>query len=60
MGRLGLAGLSDCRDRLATSYGAALTCCCYGLFTLVGITGEDDLEAPDLIGPDAQVYCKRK
>jgi hypothetical protein len=24
------------------------------LFTLVGIAGEDDLDAPDLIGPDAQ------
>ena len=26
----------------------------YALFTLVGIAGEDDLDAPDLIGPDAQ------
>src|SRR6516162_5212184 len=30
--------------------GAALTYArCYGLFTLVGIAGEDDLDAPDLI-----------
>jgi hypothetical protein len=26
----------------------------YALFTLVGIAGEDDLDAPDLIGPGAQ------
>jgi hypothetical protein len=36
--------------------GAALTYARrYALFTLVGIAGEDDLDAPDLIGPDAQV-----
>jgi ERF superfamily protein len=35
--------------------GAALTYARrYALFTLVGIAGEDDLDAPDLIGPDAQ------
>ena len=35
--------------------GAALTYARrYSLFTLVGIAGEDDLDAPDLIGPDAQ------
>jgi hypothetical protein len=35
--------------------GAALTYARrYALFTLVGITGEDDLDAPDLIGPVAQ------
>jgi hypothetical protein len=32
--------------------GAALTCACrYGLFTLVEIAGEDDLDAPDLLLP---------
>ena len=32
--------------------GAALTYARrYALFTLVGITGEDDLDAPDLVGP---------
>ena len=36
--------------------GAALTYARrYALFTLVGIAGEDDLDAPDLIGPDAQI-----
>jgi hypothetical protein len=35
--------------------GAALTYARrYALFTLVGIAGEDDLDAPDLIGLDAQ------
>ena len=35
--------------------GAALTYARrYSLFTLVGIAGEDDLDAPDLIGPVAQ------
>ena len=35
--------------------GAALTYARrYALFTLVGIAGEDDLDAPDLISPDAQ------
>jgi hypothetical protein len=35
--------------------GAALTYARrYSLFTLVGIAGEDDLDAPDVIGPDAQ------
>jgi hypothetical protein len=35
--------------------GAALTYARrYALFTLVGITGEDDLDAPDLIGPVPQ------
>src|SRR5436190_2924766 len=34
--------------------GAALTYARrYGLFTLVGIAGEDDLDAPDLIAPSA-------
>jgi hypothetical protein len=50
--------------------GAALTYARrYALFTLVGIAGEDDLDAPDLIGPGCanreaehreQVYCKWK
>jgi ERF superfamily len=36
--------------------GAALTYARrYALFTLVGITGEDDLDAPDLIAPTAPV-----
>jgi hypothetical protein len=36
--------------------GAALTYARrYALFTLVGIAGEDDLDAPDLIGPAPQV-----
>jgi hypothetical protein len=36
--------------------GAALTYARrYALFTLVGIAGEDDPDAPDLIGPDAQI-----
>jgi len=35
--------------------GAALTYARrYALFTLVGIAGEDDLDAPDLVGPDPQ------
>jgi ERF superfamily len=35
--------------------GAALTYARrYSLFTLVGIAGEDDLDAPDLIDPDSQ------
>src|SRR5262249_38955353 len=36
--------------------GAALTYARrYALFTLVGITGEDDLDAPDLVNPDPQI-----
>ena len=36
--------------------GAALTYARrYSLFTLVGIAGEDDLDAPDLIGPVPQI-----
>src|SRR6266480_4854878 len=36
--------------------GAALTYARrYALFTLVGIAGEDDLDAPDLIGPGTQI-----
>ncbi|HEV3162262.1 MAG TPA: ERF family protein [Xanthobacteraceae bacterium] len=40
--------------------GAALTYARrYALFTLVGIAGEDDLDAPDLIGPVAQTEKRR-
>ena len=50
---LGLAGLRHQRDR-ATPHrmGAALTYARrYALFTLVGIAGEDDIDAPDLDTP---------
>ena len=44
-----LAGLPGQRDRGAPPDGAALTYARrYALFTLVGIAGEDDLDAPDL------------
>ena len=40
--------------------GAALTYARrYALFTLVGIAGEDDLDAPDLIGPRTQIENPR-
>ena len=40
--------------------GAALTYARrYGLFTLVGIAGEDDMDAPDLIDPAAQTEKAR-
>jgi hypothetical protein len=57
MDLLGLAGLPHQRYRLAQQVGAALT---YGrrytLFALVGIAGEDDLDAPDLgAGPNTGV-----
>ena len=46
---LGLAGLPGSRDRAPIVKGAALTYARrYALFTLVGIAGEDDLDAPDL------------
>jgi hypothetical protein len=46
---VGLAGLSCQRNGSATADGAALTYARrYALFTLVGIAGEDDLDAPDL------------
>src|SRR6516225_9062346 len=52
---LGLAGLSDCRNRKATADGRGLTYARrYSLFTLVGIAGEDDLDAPDLMEPDPE------
>ena len=49
----GLAGLWHQRETAAPHrMGAALTYARrYALFTLVGIAGEDDLDAPDLIAP---------
>jgi ERF superfamily len=45
----GLVGLSDRGDRPSQRMGAALTYARrYALFSLVGIAGEDDLDAPDL------------
>ena len=50
MDRLGLAGLCDQRYCNPPFDGAALTYARrYALFTLVGIAGEDDLDAPDLL-----------
>ena len=41
--------------------GAALTYARrYALFTLVGIAGEDDLDAPDLVAPTPQTVSKSK
>ena len=52
MDRLGLAGLRHKRDDNAPPDGAALTYARrYALFTLVGIAGEDDIDAPDLEAP---------
>jgi hypothetical protein len=49
MGVVRLAGLPGQRDRCPHKMGAALTYARrYALFTLVGIAGEDDLDAPDL------------
>ena len=46
---LGMAGLPDVLHRLGAAHGAALTCARrYALFALVGISGENDLDAPDL------------
>src|SRR5580765_8170167 len=46
---LGLAGLRHHRNGSPHRMGAALTYARrYALFTLVGIAGEDDLDAPDL------------
>ena len=48
MDLLGLAGLPGQRNGRAHRMGAALTYARrYALFTLVGIAGEDDLDAPD-------------
>ena len=47
-----MAGLRHQRDRDPHRMGAALTYARrYALFTLVGIAGEDDLDAPDLMTP---------
>jgi ERF superfamily len=52
---VGLAGLRHKRDGDAAPDGAALTYARrYALFTLVGIAGEDDLDAPDLATPTKQ------
>ena len=49
MGVFGLAGLPGERHGRSHRMGAALTYARrYALFTLVGIAGEDDLDAPDL------------
>ena len=49
MGFLGLAGLPGRETAAPHRMGAALTYARrYALFTLVGIAGEDDLDAPDL------------
>ena len=49
MSVLRLAGLSSVGDPAPHKMGAALTYARrYALFTLVGIAGEDDLDAPDL------------
>ena len=65
MDRLGLAGLSRWpRWPSPQRMGAALTYARrYALFTLVGIAGEDDLDAPDLCnqpppGRSAAVDCR--
>jgi hypothetical protein len=50
-----LAGLRDQRDDDPAPDGAALTYARrYALFTLVGIAGEDDIDAPDLAVPPRQ------
>ena len=43
VGRLGLAGLTGDRECQCPPHGGR-----YALFTLVGIVGEDDLDAPEL------------
>ena len=46
-----MAGMPNHRYRLGATHGSALTYARrYALFTLVGIAGEDDLDAPDLGG----------
>jgi len=50
--RLGLAGLPIAETANPQRMGAALTYARrYALFTLVGIAGEDDLDAPDICMP---------
>jgi hypothetical protein len=45
---LGVAGLRHQRDSNTASDGGGGR---HALFTLVGIAGEDDLDAPDLLSP---------
>src|SRR5829696_5617115 len=48
MGLVRVAGLSGHRNGFPAAHGTALTYARrYALFTLVGIAGEDDLDAPD-------------
>jgi hypothetical protein len=55
MDRFGLAGLRRRRHGQSAADGAALTYARrYALFMLVGIAGEDDLDAPDLLPPEQQ------
>src|SRR5580704_953874 len=55
MDRFGLAGLRRRRHGRSAADGAALTYARrYALFMLVGIAGEDDLDAPDLLPPEQQ------
>ena len=56
--RVGMAGVPNLAETaaLAACMGAALTYARrYALFTLVGIAGEDDLDAPDLNGKDEAI-----
>ena len=60
MDRLGLAGLRHRRHCEPHRMGAALTYARrYALFTLVGIAGEDDLDAPDLLAPTKRLRRRR-
>jgi hypothetical protein len=53
--RLGLAGVHPLGHGSTTANGAALTYARrYALFTLVGIAGEDDLDAPEIGGQPAE------
>jgi len=52
--RNGLLRIGRCAAAAPHRMGAALTYARrYALFTLVGIAGEDDLDAPDLLSPAA-------
>ena len=56
-----MAGLSVSETATPHRMGAALTYARrYALFTLVGIAGEDDLDAPDLITPTNQTSAPAK
>src|SRR5947208_3984133 len=61
MGFVGMAGMQITDIPSAQRMGAALTYARrYALFTLVGIAGEDDLDAPDLgAGPKAAAELPR-